>query len=105
MDCVLFIAAVAMVHVYILKLMMTQIAEILITAIDNFSALGSAIMLIALTVVFIPMQSQIFLFGVIFQCEAMAMVVLSLRMQYLRAHVCQHVKLVSPHELSTTDRI
>lgn len=63
----LLFAAVSMVHVYVLKLMMTQITVLLITSVD-LSAFCCAVMLIALAVMFVAMQSQIFLFGVILQC-------------------------------------
>lgn len=79
----LLFAAVSMMHVYILKLMMTQITVFLITSVD-LSAFCRAIMLIALAIMFVAMQSQIFLFGVIFQCQAMAVAMFGFRMQYLR---------------------
>lgn len=62
----LLVAAVSMVHVYVLKLMMSQIAMLCITSFD-FSTFCRAIMLIAFAVMLVPMQSQIFLFGVILQ--------------------------------------
>lgn len=79
----LLFAAVSMVHVYVLKLMVTQITVLLITSVD-LSAFCCAIMLIALAVMFVAMQSQIFLFGVIFQCQAMAVAMFGFRVQYLR---------------------
>lgn len=54
---ILGFTAVAMVHINVLKLMMTQIAVLLITDVDNFSAFCRAIMLIALAIMFVSMQS------------------------------------------------
>lgn len=54
---ILCFTAVAMVHIYVLKLMMTQIAVLLITDVDNFSAFCRAIMLIAFAIMFVSMQS------------------------------------------------
>lgn len=65
-GAILLFAAVSMVHIYVLKLMMTQITVLWITSFD-FSTFCCAIMLIAFAVMLVPMQSQIFLFGVVLQ--------------------------------------
>lgn len=72
----------SVVYVDIMKLVMTQVTVLWITAID-FMCFNRAVIVIALPIVFVAMQSQIFFFCVIFQCKAMAVAVFRLRMQHL----------------------
>lgn len=72
----------SVVYIDIMKLVMTQVTVLLITAID-FMWFNCAIIVIALTIMFVAMQSQIFFFCVIFKCKTMPVTVFRLRMQHL----------------------
>lgn len=86
---ILSLFAMSMMYIYVLKLVMTQIILWFNGYITSIVAMpiDRTIIVIAFAVVFVAVQSEIFLFGMILQCQTMSVVVFRLGMDNLKANV------------------
>lgn len=89
MFVILSLFAMSMMYIYVLKLVMAQIVLWFNGYITSIVAMpiDRTIIVIAFAVVFVAVQSEIFFFGMILQCQTMSVAVFRLRMDNLKANV------------------